>query len=198
MIHGTSGVPEVLGHESRLPGHATLSTVTRTRLLTLSGSTATTNAVTQGRLTQQSTTSHLLTKCKGSLYPETVLMTTVAHHRWHLSWARPGHAIPIRVVTGAELRWPTEAARTAVQDCGRLSPRGEASPKVYGRQFRCSGCHPLIHPELLVLLDGVLPAETEPEEGFEPSTFRLRVEAHPSSRCQPGRFWLLRCGTDFI
>ena len=32
----------------------------------------------------------------------------------------------------------------------------------------------------------------EPEVGFEPTTFRLRVETHPSSRCQPGRFWLLR------
>src|SRR5215218_7121446 len=32
----------------------------------------------------------------------------------------------------------------------------------------------------------------EPEEGFEPSTFRLRVETHSSSRCQPGLSWLLR------
>jgi hypothetical protein len=31
----------------------------------------------------------------------------------------------------------------------------------------------------------------EPEEGFEPSTFRLRVETHPSSRFYPERFWLL-------
>jgi hypothetical protein len=28
---------------------------------------------------------------------------------------------------------------------------------------------------LLVLLDRPSPAETEPEEGFEPATFRLRV-----------------------
>src|SRR5215211_7768899 len=32
----------------------------------------------------------------------------------------------------------------------------------------------------------------EPEEGFEPSTFRLPVETHSSSRCQPGLSWLLR------
>ena len=31
----------------------------------------------------------------------------------------------------------------------------------------------------------------EPEVGFEPTTFRLRVETHPSSRCQPRPFWLL-------
>jgi hypothetical protein len=31
----------------------------------------------------------------------------------------------------------------------------------------------------------------ESEVGFEPTTFRLRVEALPSSRCQPGRFSLL-------
>jgi hypothetical protein len=31
----------------------------------------------------------------------------------------------------------------------------------------------------------------EPEVGFEPTTFRLRVETHASSRCWPGRFWLL-------
>jgi hypothetical protein len=31
----------------------------------------------------------------------------------------------------------------------------------------------------------------EPEEGFEPSTFRLRVETHPSSRYQPDLSWLL-------
>jgi hypothetical protein len=28
----------------------------------------------------------------------------------------------------------------------------------------------------------------EPEVGFQPTTFRLRVETHPSSTCQPGRF----------
>ena len=75
---------------------------------------------------------------------------------------------------------------------GRISPPREASPKVYGRQFRCSGCHRLIHPNLLVLLSSRLPVEMEPEEGFEPSTFRLRVEEPWSSRCQPGRSWLLR------
>ena len=31
----------------------------------------------------------------------------------------------------------------------------------------------------------------EPEVGFEPTTFRLRVEEPSSSRYQPGRFWLL-------
>ena len=31
----------------------------------------------------------------------------------------------------------------------------------------------------------------EPEEGFEPSTFRLRVGKPPSSRYRPGLFWLL-------
>src|SRR5215211_9112328 len=35
------------------------------------------------------------------------------------------------------------------------------------------------------------PAVLEPEEGFEPSTFRLPVEPHESSRYQPGRFSLL-------
>jgi hypothetical protein len=37
----------------------------------------------------------------------------------------------------------------------------------------------------------LLPAVLEPEVGFEPTTFRLRVETHVSSRSQPGRFWLL-------
>jgi hypothetical protein len=54
------------------------------------------------------------------------------------------------------------------------SPEGDI-PKVYGRQFRCSGCHRLIRPNALALLDSLLPAQMEPEEGFEPSTFRLRV-----------------------
>ena len=43
----------------------------------------------------------------------------------------------------------------------------------------------------------------EPEEGFEPSTFRLRVETQSSSRCDPGLFLLLmsagssvECGPD--
>jgi hypothetical protein len=31
----------------------------------------------------------------------------------------------------------------------------------------------------------------EPEVGFEPTTFRLRVEEPSSSRCHPGPFWLL-------
>jgi hypothetical protein len=53
------------------------------------------------------------------------------------------------------------------------SPKG-TSANVYEGQFRCSGCHGLIHPNALVLLDSLLPAEIEPEEGFEPSTFRLR------------------------
>jgi hypothetical protein len=42
------------------------------------------------------------------------------------------------------------------------------------RQFKCSGCHYLIQPNTLALLGSLLPAEMEPEEGFEPSTFRLR------------------------
>jgi hypothetical protein len=31
----------------------------------------------------------------------------------------------------------------------------------------------------------------EPEVGFEPTTFRLRVEEHSSSRCCPDPSWLL-------
>jgi hypothetical protein len=31
----------------------------------------------------------------------------------------------------------------------------------------------------------------EPEVGFDPTTFRLRVEEPSSSRCHPGPFWLL-------
>jgi hypothetical protein len=31
----------------------------------------------------------------------------------------------------------------------------------------------------------------EPEVGFEPTTFRLRVEEPLSSRCRPDPFWLL-------
>jgi hypothetical protein len=37
----------------------------------------------------------------------------------------------------------------------------------------------------------------EPEVGFEPATFRLRVEEPSSSRYQPGRFWLLRSAGSF-
>jgi hypothetical protein len=42
-----------------------------------------------------------------------------------------------------------------------------------------------------------------PDMELEPTTFRIRVAAHPSSVCQPGRFWLLtsaessvECGPD--
>src|SRR5215211_1496729 len=35
------------------------------------------------------------------------------------------------------------------------------------------------------------PAVLEPEVGFEPTTFRLRVEKPSSSRYQPGPFWPL-------
>jgi hypothetical protein len=44
---------------------------------------------------------------------------------------------------------------------------------VYRRQFRRSGCHRLIHPNMLVLLDGRSPRQMEPEEAFEPSTLRF-------------------------
>jgi hypothetical protein len=33
--------------------------------------------------------------------------------------------------------------------------------------------------------------DVEPEVGFEPTTFRLRVEKPSSSVCRPGPFWLL-------
>jgi hypothetical protein len=35
-----------------------------------------------------------------------------------------------------------------------------------------------------------LTAVIEPEVGFEPTTFRLRVEEPSSSRCDRGLFWL--------
>src|SRR4029453_15727867 len=54
-----------------------------------------------------------------------------------------------------------------------------------------SGCHRLIHPSVLVLLDSLSLAQMEPEVGFEPTTFRLRVEEPSSSVCRPDPFWLL-------
>jgi hypothetical protein len=44
-------------------------------------------------------------------------------------------------------------ARSAPWGMGRTL--SEAGPKVDRDQFRCSGCHPLIHPNLLALLDGL-------------------------------------------
>ena len=86
---------------------------------------------------------------------------------------------------------PIDQSREAHRSARPLhAPRG-GSRKMHRRQFRFSGCHRLIHPNVLVLLDALSPAEMEPEVGFEPTTFRLRVEKHPSSRCQPGLFWLL-------
>jgi hypothetical protein len=38
----------------------------------------------------------------------------------------------------------------------------------------------------------------EPEVGFEPTTFRLRVGPKPSNWTRPGPSWLLRYGTDSI
>ena len=48
-----------------------------------------------------------------------------------------------------------------------------STDQVYRRQFRCSGCHRLIYPNMLVLLDSRSPRQMEPEEGFEPSTLRF-------------------------
>jgi hypothetical protein len=76
------------------------------------------------------------------------------------------------------------------QKAGRsIPPRG--CPKVYRRRFGSLGCHSVIHLNILALLDSPSPAEMEPEVGFEPTTFRLRVEEPSSSRYCPGRFWLL-------
>jgi hypothetical protein len=38
----------------------------------------------------------------------------------------------------------------------------------------------------------------EPEVGFEPTTFRLRVGPYPSAWTRPGPSWLLRCAGDSI
>jgi hypothetical protein len=61
----------------------------------------------------------------------------------------------------------------------RPSPEGRAAAplvrgdhfNICGRQVRCSGCHRLVHPKMLGLLDSFLAAEMEPKEGFEPSAF---------------------------
>ena len=77
---------------------------------------------------------------------------------------------------------PIDQSREAHHSVRPLhAPRG-ASRKVYRRQFRFSGCHRLIHPNVLVLLDALSPAEMEPEVGFEPTTFRLRGDSKPESR----------------
>lgn len=65
-------------------------------------------------------------------------------------------------------------------------------------QLRCSGCHRLIQPNVLVLLNSPSVGQMEPEEGFEPSTFRLRVGPKSFNWTRPGPSRLLRCGTDFI
>jgi hypothetical protein len=58
---------------------------------------------------------------------------------------------------------------------GMAAPLREAGPKLDRDQLRCSCCHRLIRLNVLVLLDSLLLGQIEPEEGFEPSTFRLRV-----------------------
>jgi hypothetical protein len=73
-----------------------------------------------------------------------------------------------------------------------------ASPQVYGRQFRCSGCHRLIHLNVLALFDSLLPAEIESAEGFEPSTFRLRDGCSASIWSAPDRSGLLRLDASSI
>jgi hypothetical protein len=65
------------------------------------------------------------------------------------------------------------AKRTTRRD--RTTPQGEASPKACQREFRYSGCRRLVHVNMLALLDDPSPGQTEPEVGFEPTTFRLRV-----------------------
>src|SRR5829696_6689773 len=53
------------------------------------------------------------------------------------------------------------------------------------------GCRRRFHPSLLALLNSLLPAQMEPEVGFEPTTFRLRVEEPSSSGYLPDPSWLL-------
>src|SRR5215204_7574961 len=47
------------------------------------------------------------------------------------------------------------------------------------------GCHRRFHPSLLALLNSLLPAQMEPEVGFEPTTFRLRVGCFASAWSAP-------------
>src|SRR5215218_2420876 len=103
------------------------------------------------------------------------------HHVWQLGQAQTAAAggADRRSAqgAGAPLNQSRQAHRSARP---RRSPR-RAIPKAYRRQFKCSGCHRLIQPNLLVLLGSLSPAEMEPEEGFEPSTFRLRGDSEPES-----------------
>ena len=54
------------------------------------------------------------------------------------------------------------------------------------------------HCPVTIRRNTLRPAVLEPEEGFEPSTFRLRVGPKSSNWTRPGPSWLLRCGTDSI
>jgi hypothetical protein len=98
------------------------------------------------------------------------------------------HAIPLCVAT-RQARMPPKVARAkARQERARAdgssreahTRRGRSTPprepcSMCAYQFRCSGCHRLIHPNMLVLLGSRSPGQMEPEVGFEPTTFRLRV-----------------------
>jgi hypothetical protein len=126
--------------------------------------------------------------------------TNTVPERWRDK--QPGARGDQPMAPPAPRRWRRETRRPRINrgsaPLGAAAPLREASPRVYRRQFRCSGCHRLIHPNSLALLDAPSPAEMEPEVGFEPTTFRLRVGPKPSNWTRPEPSGLLRCGTDFI
>jgi len=65
------------------------------------------------------------------------------------------------------------------------SPEGDPTRRCINARSGGSGCHRLINPNAPVLLDSLLPAAMEPEEGFEPSTFRLREGCSASTQKAP-------------
>jgi hypothetical protein len=67
----------------------------------------------------------------------------------------------------------------------RMEPRVElVAPRVRGSTQSLTGDKQGEHRNALT-------CGFEPEVGFEPTTFRLRVGKHSSSRCRPDPFWLL-------
>jgi hypothetical protein len=63
------------------------------------------------------------------------------------------------------------------------SPEGD-SPKVYGRQFRCSGCHRLIRPNALALLDSFYLCKWSPRRDSNPRP----TDYESDDRRRPGWF----------
>jgi hypothetical protein len=96
------------------------------------------------------------------------------------TWAPRGHT----PVIGHRFKW--KQASMAAGLC--YGSRGGGAAVAFHHQLGVYNSQTLIgEAEIVLLTCGYV----EPEVGFEPTTFRLRVEEPSSSVCRPDPFWLL-------